>query len=54
MQARKNTKTFNEPCNLSSNEVEKNPKKLEVKYSEYRRSSFNKALDRCRTIKLTG
>ena len=41
MQTRKNTKTFNEPCNLSSNEVEQNPKELEVNHPKHRRPSFN-------------
>ena len=48
VQARKNTKTFNEPRDLSSNEAKKNPNKLEVNCSKHRIPSFNnQPLDRC-------
>ncbi len=35
-QSKENTKTFNEPCNLSSNEVKQEIDKLEVNYLQHR------------------
>ena len=41
VKAKENTKTFNEPCDLSSNEVKQDPSKLEVKHSKNRIPTFN-------------
>jgi len=40
-QSKENTKTFNEPCDLSSDEVKQKINKLKVNYLQHRMPNFH-------------